>query len=200
MAGLYSATKFALEGMSEALAQELAPFGVHVTLVEPGGYWTDLYRSGMHQAEPLEAYAALRSGEGEEESVDSEPRLAAEAVLKLVDSDDPPLRLILGSAVLRRGDRHDQGADRHLGALGGRQPRRRARRPDARGVYVRDVTHPQATYDAMAADYVADVVIASLVLHYLPARGQGLITGRSVPVRLPRRSRSSDRPGSRTAA
>ena len=100
MAGLYSAAKFALEGMSEALAQELAPFGVHVTLVEPGGYWTDLYRSGMHQTEPLEAYSALRSGEGGAESVDSEPRLAAEAIIKLVDSDDPPLRLILGSAVL----------------------------------------------------------------------------------------------------
>jgi len=100
MAGLYSAAKFALEGMSEALAQELAPFGVHVTLVEPGGYWTDLYRSGLHQTEPLDAYAALRSGDGEVESVDSEPRLAAAAILKLVDSDDPPLRLILGSAVL----------------------------------------------------------------------------------------------------
>ena len=101
MAGLYGAAKFALEGMSEALAQELAPFGVHVTLVEPGGYWTDLYRSGMHLAEPLEAYSALRSGEGgEAESVDSEPRLAAEAIITLVDSDDPPLRLILGSAVL----------------------------------------------------------------------------------------------------
>jgi NAD(P)-dependent dehydrogenase (short-subunit alcohol dehydrogenase family) len=100
MAGLYSAAKFALEGMSEALAQELAPFGVHVTLVEPGGYWTDLYRSGMHQTEPLEAYSALRSGEGGEASVDSEPRLAAEAIIKLVASDDPPLRLILGSAVL----------------------------------------------------------------------------------------------------
>ena len=136
MAGLYSAAKFALEGMSEALAQELAPFGVHVTLVEPGGYWTDLYRSGMHLTEPLEAYAALRSGDGEEESVDSEPRLAAEAILKLVDSDDPPLRLILGSAVLDAAIAMTKAQDRHLGAMGGREPRGRARGPDAGGVYV----------------------------------------------------------------
>jgi NAD(P)-dependent dehydrogenase (short-subunit alcohol dehydrogenase family) len=104
MAGMYSAAKFALEGLSEALAQELAPFGVRTTIVEPGGYWTDLYRSGLRYTEPLEAYAALRDGDGDGdgdggESTDSEPRLAAEAIVKLVDSDDPPLRLILGSAV-----------------------------------------------------------------------------------------------------
>lgn len=99
MAGLYSASKFALEGMSEALAQELAPFGVKTTIVEPGGYWTDLYRSGMHMTEPLEAYASLREG-GDEESVDSDPRLAAEAVLTLVETDEPPLRIILGGAML----------------------------------------------------------------------------------------------------
>jgi NAD(P)-dependent dehydrogenase (short-subunit alcohol dehydrogenase family) len=102
MAGLYSAAKFAVEGLSEALAQELAPFGVKTTIVEPGGYWTDLYRSGLHHTEPLEAYAALRGGDGDGDAVeptDSEPRLAAEAIVKLVDSEDPPLRLILGSAV-----------------------------------------------------------------------------------------------------
>ncbi|MDA0172440.1 SDR family NAD(P)-dependent oxidoreductase [Solirubrobacter taibaiensis] len=100
-AGMYSAAKFALEGMSEALAQELALFDVKVTIVEPGGYWTDLYRTGMFNTEPLEAYAPLRSGDGgEDESVDSDPKLAAEAVMKLVDSEDPPLRLVLGSAVL----------------------------------------------------------------------------------------------------
>ncbi len=103
-AGLYSAAKFALEGLSEALAQELAPFGVRVTIVEPGGYWTDLYRSGLHHAQPLDAYAALRAAPEESgaapEPTDSEPRLAAAAVLELVASDDPPLRLVLGSAVL----------------------------------------------------------------------------------------------------
>jgi NAD(P)-dependent dehydrogenase (short-subunit alcohol dehydrogenase family) len=99
--GMYSASKFALEGMSEALAMEAAAFGVKVSIVEPGGYWTDLYTS-MTSTTPLEAYAPLRTElerQWAEGSVDSEPRLAAEALLKLVDSDDPPLRLLLGSMV-----------------------------------------------------------------------------------------------------
>ncbi|MCF2529633.1 SDR family oxidoreductase [Yinghuangia soli] len=101
LSGLYAASKFALEGMSEALAMEAAQFGVKVSIVQPGGYWTDLY-TAMKAATPLEAYAPLRAelekmwAEG---SVDSEPRLAAEALLKLVDSDEPPLRLLLGSMV-----------------------------------------------------------------------------------------------------
>jgi NAD(P)-dependent dehydrogenase (short-subunit alcohol dehydrogenase family) len=97
--GLYSASKFALEGMSEALAQEVAPFGVHVTIIEPGGYWTDLYTS-MRTAEPSPAYAQLRADlerQWAEGSVDSDPRLAADAVMRLVGSDEPPLRLVLGS-------------------------------------------------------------------------------------------------------
>ena len=105
MAGLYSASKFALEGMSEALAQELAPSGVDVTIVEPGGYWTALYTRGLHQTTPTEAYAHLRAApapapDGEPAATDSEPRLAAEALMRLVDHDDPPLRLLLGGAVL----------------------------------------------------------------------------------------------------
>ncbi|WP_432586351.1 SDR family oxidoreductase [Streptomyces sp. HD1123-B1] len=102
LTGLYSASKFALEGMSEALAAEAAPFGVKVTLVEPGGYWTDLYTTGLAATEPMDVYAPLRAELEKrfaESSIDSLPHLAAEAVLKLVDSDDPPLRLLLGSAV-----------------------------------------------------------------------------------------------------
>ncbi|MDT0304584.1 SDR family NAD(P)-dependent oxidoreductase [Streptomonospora wellingtoniae] len=100
--GMYSASKFALEGMSEALAMEAAPFGVRVSIVQPGGYWTELY-TRMRTAEPLEAYAPLREelerqwSQGE--PVDSEPGLAAEALLALVGSDDPPLRLLLGGMV-----------------------------------------------------------------------------------------------------
>jgi NAD(P)-dependent dehydrogenase (short-subunit alcohol dehydrogenase family) len=99
--GLYSASKFALEGMAEALAAELAGFGVKSTIVEPGGYWTELY-TRMRVLEPLDAYAPLRAelerawAEG---SIDSDPALAAEALLRLVDADEPPLRLLLGSAI-----------------------------------------------------------------------------------------------------
>jgi NAD(P)-dependent dehydrogenase (short-subunit alcohol dehydrogenase family) len=99
--GLYSASKFALEGMSEALAAEAAAFGVKVTIVQPGGYWTDLYTSSTATS-PNPSYDPLRAElekQWSEGSIDSEPQLAAEAVMKLVTSDNPPLRLLLGSMV-----------------------------------------------------------------------------------------------------
>ncbi|MDN9008801.1 SDR family oxidoreductase [Brevibacillus laterosporus] len=101
MSGMYSASKFALEGMSEALAKEAAHFGVKLTMVEPGGYWTDLYTT-MGYSTPLDSYGSLReelAKQYSEGSIDSDPRLAAEALMKLVNSDNPPLRLILGSVV-----------------------------------------------------------------------------------------------------
>lgn len=101
MSGIYSASKFAIEGMSEALAKEAAHFGIKLTIVEPGGYWTDLYTS-MGYSNPLDSYGTLReelAKQYSEGSVDSDPSLAAEALMKLVNSDNPPLRLILGSVV-----------------------------------------------------------------------------------------------------
>ncbi|MET7704582.1 SDR family oxidoreductase [Micromonospora sp. NPDC005413] len=99
--GMYSASKFALEGMSEALAMEAATFGIKVSIVQPGGYWTDLYTSTTSTT-PMETYGPLRAElerQWADSSIDSDPRLAAEALLKLVDADDPPLRLLLGSMV-----------------------------------------------------------------------------------------------------
>ncbi len=101
MSGLYSASKFALEGMSEALAKEAEHFGVKLTMVEPGGYWTDLYIS-MSYSNSLDSYDTLReelAKQYSEGSVDSDPSLAAEALMRLVTSNNPPLRLILGSKV-----------------------------------------------------------------------------------------------------
>ncbi|GAA2787922.1 SDR family NAD(P)-dependent oxidoreductase [Kitasatospora aburaviensis] len=99
--GLYSASKFALEGLSEALAMEAAGFGVKVSMIQPGGYWTDLY-TAMRTTAPLDVYTPLReelARQFADSSVDSDPKLAATALLQLVDSDEPPLRLLLGSMV-----------------------------------------------------------------------------------------------------
>jgi NAD(P)-dependent dehydrogenase (short-subunit alcohol dehydrogenase family) len=87
--------------MSEALAAEAAEFGVNVTIVQPGGYWTDLYTNSTATT-PNPTYDPLRTEltkQWAEGSIDSEPQLAAEAMLALVDSDNPPLRLLLGSMV-----------------------------------------------------------------------------------------------------
>ena len=101
MSGIYSASKFALEGFSEALAQEAAHFGIKVSIVEPGGYWTNLYLKMSFTTQNKE-YDSLReklAQQNSTESVDSDPKLAAEAIMKLVNSENPPLRLILGSLV-----------------------------------------------------------------------------------------------------
>ncbi|MDH5159583.1 SDR family oxidoreductase [Heyndrickxia oleronia] len=101
MSGIYSASKFALEGFSEALAQEAAHFGIKVTIVEPGGYWTNLYLKMGFTVQKQE-YDSLReemAKQNSTDSVDSDPKLAAEAIMKMINSENPPLRLILGSIV-----------------------------------------------------------------------------------------------------
>ena len=98
MSGIYSASKCALEGFSEALAQEVKDFGINVTMVEPGGYWTRLYLD-METSKSNPAYDDLKAKFADTESVDSDPKLAADAIMKLVAMNNPPLRLILGKTV-----------------------------------------------------------------------------------------------------
>ena len=96
--GLYSASKAALEAMSESLAMEVAGFGITLTIVEPGGYWTDLYTT-MTSTDSMPVYDRTRheiAQQWEGESVDSAPELAAAALLTLVNAENPPRRLLLG--------------------------------------------------------------------------------------------------------
>jgi NAD(P)-dependent dehydrogenase (short-subunit alcohol dehydrogenase family) len=95
--GLYAASKFALEGLSETLAEELAPFGVHVTLVEPRIYATG-FLAGMAVAPPLDAYHPVRAALMERFTgrAPGDPAAVVDAVLDLVDHPAPPRRLLLG--------------------------------------------------------------------------------------------------------
>jgi NAD(P)-dependent dehydrogenase (short-subunit alcohol dehydrogenase family) len=100
--GIYSATKFALEGASEALAQEVKPLGIKVTLIEPGGFRTNGAGSSMVTPKhPISDYAQtsgktidfMRASHGNQPG---DPAKAADAMIQVVESDDPPLRLALG--------------------------------------------------------------------------------------------------------
>jgi NAD(P)-dependent dehydrogenase (short-subunit alcohol dehydrogenase family) len=99
--GLYSASKFALEGLSEALRREVAGFGIGVLIVEPGQFRTDWAgRSLVLSASRLADYEAIVATRSWPETVsgteDGDPAAAARAVLDALDAPRPPLRLVLG--------------------------------------------------------------------------------------------------------
>ena len=100
--GMYHASKWALEGISQALAAEVKDFGIHVTLIEPGGFSTDWGGSSARHSEPLEAYAPLHEASKQRRAGNTpgDPTASAEAVLRIVDADEPPLRAFFGSAPL----------------------------------------------------------------------------------------------------
>ncbi|SEI44952.1 Short-chain dehydrogenase [Dyadobacter koreensis] len=106
--GLYCGSKFAVEGLSEALAQEVKPFGIHVTIIEPGYVRTNFLQSGSiaHPEKPIEAYTAIQ----EEKRKHSEevpgtqigdPQKVAEVIIAVSNAVEPPLRLLLGSDALQ---------------------------------------------------------------------------------------------------
>ena len=100
--GLYHASKWALEGFSQSLAAEVAPFGIKVTLVEPAGYATDWSGPSAKQAKPIEAYSEARAARAAFRSaaIPGDPEASGPAILKIVDAEEPPLRVFFGTAGL----------------------------------------------------------------------------------------------------
>jgi NADP-dependent 3-hydroxy acid dehydrogenase YdfG len=106
--GFYNATKFAVEGISEALAAELAPLGISVTIIEPGPFRTDfLGRSGVVAKTRIADYDAtagnmrkyFAENDGKQKG---DPLRAVHAMMQVVESPNPPLRLLLGASALQR--------------------------------------------------------------------------------------------------
>jgi NAD(P)-dependent dehydrogenase (short-subunit alcohol dehydrogenase family) len=100
----YHASKWALEGFSQALSQEVAAFGIHVTLVEPGGFSTDWGGASAKLADKLPEYDGVREmvaqWRAERTTSPGDPVATREAILAIVDAEQPPLRIFFGDAGL----------------------------------------------------------------------------------------------------
>ncbi len=105
--GFYNATKYAVDGLSEALSKEVAHLGIKVTIICPSGFRTDWAgRSAKNASIEIEDYApsahqnkeTIRGYSGNQPG---DPERAAKAIIKAVESENPPLRLLLGAAALK---------------------------------------------------------------------------------------------------
>lgn len=119
--GVYGSTKFAVEGLSEAMAQELQPLGVHVTVVEPGFFRTDFLDASslVETAARIEDYkdtvGAMRQfAAGANHAQPGDPARLSQALLKLADAEQPPLRLQLGSDTVARTYAKHQHVEKEL--------------------------------------------------------------------------------------
>ncbi len=104
--GLYSSTKFAVAGLSESLAVEVAPLGIHVTVVEPGPFRTDFLGASLivtdkvipdYEKTTLRAYPTENHGKQA-----GDPSKAIQAIIQAVLSENPPLHLVLGTSAYER--------------------------------------------------------------------------------------------------
>ncbi len=100
--GMYHASKWGLEGFSQSLAAEVAGFGIKVTLVEPGGYATDWGGASATRSAELPAYAGARTAIAAMRSTfrPGDPEATGDAILRVVDAAEPPLRIFLGTTGL----------------------------------------------------------------------------------------------------
>jgi short-subunit dehydrogenase len=100
--GGYNASKWAVEALSDSLSQEVETFGVKVTIVEPGPFRSDWNGTSMDRAEPMSAYDGVLAGDRSMLSGENaftqpgDPARAAQALLTVLNSEHPPLRLLLG--------------------------------------------------------------------------------------------------------
>lgn len=103
--GLYSASKFALEGLSESLAMEVKPFGINVTIVEPGTFKTDFLSQQSLKVTPVsddypEMQEVAKNWSKMNGAQTGDPEKAAEVLFNITREEQPPLRLVLGSDAL----------------------------------------------------------------------------------------------------
>jgi NAD(P)-dependent dehydrogenase (short-subunit alcohol dehydrogenase family) len=105
--GFYNATKYAVDGLSESLQKEVAPLGIKVTIIAPSGFRTDWAgRSARNSRIVIDDYATTAGANkdsirGYSGNQPGDPVRAAKAMVKAVESKDPPLRLLLGAAALK---------------------------------------------------------------------------------------------------
>lgn len=105
---IYAATKFAVEGLSEALAQDVAPFGIKVTAVAPGAFRTNFLtpESLVFAQQPLEAYQAVRASHEKYLALNGaqagDPEKAAAAIMQVASEPNPPVHLLLGQDAYQR--------------------------------------------------------------------------------------------------
>ena len=100
LGGAYHAAKFAVEGLMESLAQEVAGFGIHTTLIEPGPFATEfMSEKSLKQAQQNSAYDGMRDQLMAQFNPDAfeDPRRTIAAVMKIVDALRPPQHVIFGS-------------------------------------------------------------------------------------------------------
>ncbi|QMW05949.1 SDR family NAD(P)-dependent oxidoreductase [Spirosoma foliorum] len=100
--GLYNASKYAVEGLSESLAAEVSSFGIHVSLIEPNGFSTDWGGASAFHTAPMQEYEGVKAAFAASTTDDDYgyPESTTDAILQLIDAKNPPLRLFLGKKAL----------------------------------------------------------------------------------------------------